>query len=407
MICKRCFRMSDDGYKYCPYCGKSFTDDSDIEIKERCQDTDTPRNAGGAPAAPEADPLGRPDSVPQGHQQYRGYTMPPPTMPPYPFYAPIPREKSAAGKFFSAIGHAALYVLLFFACQLIVSLIYTGAVYPSIQETFFAETGYSQIDLLKDPDVYAEFANYLNATIQSTGGYSIIGIASAVLAVIALLIIAKTKSRPFSEHTGFFPVRTWKVLLLLPLGVAANYLVLLIIGLIPWPEWAISELESTYSYIGEGSTPFIYMLNLFASVIAAPIVEEMIFRGCVYTRLRRGMPTAAAMILSAFCFGLVHGIAIAVFYATLLGLMLAYSYNKFDSILAPMLLHIGFNLTNYLPFMPEETEGAEMRIIVVLVVSAVVFTVCSAVIIFSDVSRKKPADRGDMNFPDHPNYPNI
>lgn len=410
MICKRCFRMSDDGFKFCPYCGKSVSDDSEIEVNEA--DTNTPDEQGTG-NVPVVDPLHRPDNVPQGGQPYRGYTMPPPMMPQYqqypqyPFYAPMPREKTPTEKFFSGLGHAALYALLFIACQIIVSFVYIGAVSGSVEAAFIAETGYSEFDILKDPAVATQYTDYLMMTMQKDGGYSIVGILSAAITVAAVFIIAKVKSRSFSEHTGFYPIHTWKVLLLLPAGVAVNYLTLLIIGLIPWPEWAINELNSTYSYIAEGPTVFIYALNLIASVIAAPVVEELIFRGCVFTRLRRGMPTAVAAMLSAFCFGLMHGIVIAIFYATILGLMLAYTYNKFESVLAPMVLHIGFNLTNYLPFMPEEAEGSETQVIIVFVASAVVFTLCSAVILCSDVSRKKKPAENDTNFPDHPNFPNV
>lgn len=33
MICKRCKRLADDDFEYCPYCGKSFFDDSEQPVE--------------------------------------------------------------------------------------------------------------------------------------------------------------------------------------------------------------------------------------------------------------------------------------------------------------------------------------------------------------------------------------
>ncbi len=398
MICKRCFRMSDDGFEYCPYCGKSFKDDSEIEIKP-----EEPAAADGGesprpepPAQPRSDDgLGygaarRPDNVPQGqygggyYYNGQGYTMPP------PFVPPVKKEKTPTQKFFSAIGHAALYFLLFFLCQIIVTTAYMTASSYGVYSEFFEEHG----DAFNNPYLSEEDYNTLEAELAEALSesltaldYNIISMISSVLTIVALVIVAALKNRPFSEHTGFYPVRTWKVALLFPLGIAVQFLTSMVINLIPWSEEMINSFNTAYENMGVSEGPLQLAVEIIAVGLIGPLVEELVFRGCVYTRLRRGMPTAAAVILSALAFGIAHGVFIAVCYATVLGLMLAYTYTKFESVLAPFVLHMGFNLANYIPLLREDSSDAE--VIITLVISAVVTVACASVIILSDVSRKK------------------
>lgn len=407
MICKRCFRMSDDGFEYCPYCGQPFSDEPKPENTEKEHDAVSAEADEGDKArenreaipkegdrddrragSPEngyggTDPLHRPDGVPQGWNTPYGYTMPPPQ---YPYYNYPPREKSPAQKFFSAIGHAALYFMLFLLCQAIVAGVYSAV-------TGFRVTSEIMGDYIDDPYMTDEQYNEImeraeKALAEALNGtaLNIINILSALLTMLAVFLVSVAKHRPFSAHVGLYPLHSWLALLLIPIGISGQFLVNMIINIIPWPESVVESFNELYSYMGRGDGVFDIVIEILSVVIFAPLVEEMIFRGCVYTRLRRGMPIAVAMILSAVVFGTAHGALIAVFYASLLALLLAGMYEKFGTILAPFLVHLGFNLANYIPLMREDSSQAE--IIVTLVLSAVVFVVCLSVIIVSNVGKR-------------------
>ncbi len=413
--------MSDDGFQYCPYCGKSFTDDSEIEVKSESADdglTAPPENNGadGAKAPGTPPPFtnggngngggyggngagtGRPDNVPQGRfgpyngggygyygYNNSGYTVPPPYVP------PVRREKTPSQKFFSALGHAALYFLLFFLCQTIVTFGFIFVRAAGMYTDFFDEymdeipdNGY-----ISDEEydrIIGEMQDKITEDLTDLD-FNLISLTSSVLTIVALAVTAALKHRPFSEHTGFYPLRTWKAALLFPLGVAVQFLVTMVVNLIPWSQEMLENFNSVYEYMGHSEGPVQFIVEIVAVGIMGPLVEELIFRGCIYTRLRRGMPTAAAVIISAAAFGMAHGVFIAFCYATVLGLMLAYTYVKFETVLAPFILHMGFNLANYIPLMREDSSPAE--VIITLVVSAVVAVACASVIVLSDVSRKK------------------
>lgn len=75
-----------------------------------------------------------------------------------------------------------------------------------------------------------------------------------------------------------------------------------------------------------------------------PITEEMTFRGVFFGELRKGFSPWIAVILSAVGFGLMHGISIHIGYALSCGLIIASCYYLTDSLVAPILLHMVFNI---------------------------------------------------------------
>ena len=83
-------------------------------------------------------------------------------------------------------------------------------------------------------------------------------------------------------------------------------------------------------------------LIFLVAVVIGPIVEELIFRKLLMDKL--GMyGDRIAIIVSAVAFGAFHGNFYQLFYATLLGLLLAYVYSKTSNILYPIALHMIIN----------------------------------------------------------------
>ncbi len=89
-------------------------------------------------------------------------------------------------------------------------------------------------------------------------------------------------------------------------------------------------------------------LSMFLFIaVATPIIEEIVFRGLIHGRLRRVMPKAASVLLSSVFFGLCHGELYRIVYATLLGLILAVFYEKYNSIVPCIVIHAAFNSMSF------------------------------------------------------------
>ncbi|MDO4520003.1 MAG: CPBP family intramembrane metalloprotease [Eubacteriales bacterium] len=105
--------------------------------------------------------------------------------------------------------------------------------------------------------------------------------------------------------------------------------------------------NTTYSDMMESMTSgkSLWIL-IFSMGIIAPITEEVIFRWLVYRRMREYSSTFWAIVISSVLFGAYHGNLLQFLYATLLGIMFALLYEKTQSKLCPILLHIGANTTS-------------------------------------------------------------
>ena len=105
-------------------------------------------------------------------------------------------------------------------------------------------------------------------------------------------------------------------------------------------------------YFPNASQEALFQSNLLLQVIGigffVPFVEELIFRGLVYGKLQRLFSFWAAAGLSAALFALYHGNIVQLVYAFPMGLLLAWSYERWGSLSAPLLLHVGANLLGIL-----------------------------------------------------------
>jgi uncharacterized protein len=81
----------------------------------------------------------------------------------------------------------------------------------------------------------------------------------------------------------------------------------------------------------------------FTAAIAAPIFEELLFRGFLLPSLTRYVPIWGAIVLSAVLFAVAHLSFSEVLPLALLGSILGFVYVRSRSILAPMLLHSLWN----------------------------------------------------------------
>ena len=169
---------------------------------------------------------------------------------------------------------------------------------------------------------------------------------SAVTAAIAIAwgayLIKKDKKRSYQDGTYVtydkVPAIFFAFPLLLGVFAAATGNNLLSISGLYEKFGAVYDELSNYIFTGG------IVLEIIVAGILSPIAEEVVFRGLLYKRMRENMSVAPAIIISSLVFGMIHGNIIQAVYAGLLGALMAYSYERFKTILAPILFHIGANV---------------------------------------------------------------
>ena len=138
------------------------------------------------------------------------------------------------------------------------------------------------------------------------------------------------------------------------LAPALYVVVISVLALLP-EAWTESYSEASAGITTGG------VVGVIAVALAAPVVEEIIFRGLIMTRLSRAMPGWLAVLLSAAVFGACHGNPVWFGYAFVLGAFFGLIDLRAGSIWPSILGHVVFNsISQILSIVPETEEGTEL-----------------------------------------------
>lgn len=95
-----------------------------------------------------------------------------------------------------------------------------------------------------------------------------------------------------------------------------------------------------------------YSVPLWMGIILygliSPMVEEMVFRGVLYGRIKRFYGVARAVIFSSLLFGLFHANLPQFVYGSIMGGLIAVCYEYMGCFAAPVLVHMSANIFVYL-----------------------------------------------------------
>jgi len=191
------------------------------------------------------------------------------------------------------------------------------------------------------PGITNDFQKYeelLTNTLNSWGIYITMAVQVICIAILVPMY-AKDNKRFNVVHVKINPVAYFLVFLL---GMSAA--MFLNGALIMSGIYAL--LQDSYSNTSDVLYSDNVYLTYLTAVILAPVMEEVMFRGLIYKKLRTYCIFSLAALLSAIYFGVYHMNYLQFLYATALGMFLAYAFERFKSVKASILLHAGANLTS-------------------------------------------------------------
>ncbi len=176
-----------------------------------------------------------------------------------------------------------------------------------------------------------------------------------LIPIYILLLMGDEKKRRNSLGIRYTAPGIKRLGVVFVLGMSAAVSVNVIVSLSQ-----IARFSPKYQQVSEVIYSGGLFMEIVSAVIAAPILEELFFRGMIYKRLRDMINVKAAVVISALFFGAFHGNLVQFVYAFIIGLMLAYVYEKFKTIWAPVIFHVGANLISVLitEFMPQSMNNA-------------------------------------------------
>lgn len=104
------------------------------------------------------------------------------------------------------------------------------------------------------------------------------------------------------------------------------------------------ELSEGYREASAGFYGSTLALELVSSGFATPLLEELVFRGIIFARLREMLPKYAAVLLSALLFAIMHFNIVQFLYAFVIGAVLALLMDKAGHMYAAVAGHITANV---------------------------------------------------------------
>ena len=165
--------------------------------------------------------------------------------------------------------------------------------------------------------------------------------------IICIIIMAyfmysdRVKDKLKGIYVKYEKVKWTKYLLVIPFAyffmMSANALVSILT--LYMPESMVGTYDNTKEILNNSS----YFMLIITTAIIAPISEEFMHRGVVYNRFKRICPPVLAAIISSIIFGIIHMNFVQGPYAFLVGLAAVYVYERYKSIIAPIILHVTAN----------------------------------------------------------------
>lgn len=110
----------------------------------------------------------------------------------------------------------------------------------------------------------------------------------------------------------------------------------------------LTESSESYRQVAEVQFALPLWLALPFYMLLSPIAEELVFRGIVYQALKRLYSLPFAIFASGILFGAFHGNIVQMLYGTMMGMVMAFIYEKYHKLSAPVLFHGAANGAVYL-----------------------------------------------------------
>lgn len=127
--------------------------------------------------------------------------------------------------------------------------------------------------------------------------------------------------------------------IILPLIMLAGF----VINLISSCYGQAPEMQDVVRWVLEEKSLFILASLIFFGVIVAPIIEEIMFRGFLQPALKNSFGGRYAIAVTAALFAAVHMDMFAFLQIFILGMLLGYLYEKTQTLIASIVVHILHN----------------------------------------------------------------
>ncbi len=218
---------------------------------------------------------------------------------------------------------------------------------------------YQPLDLLGIGFIFVLFFGLVMASVRASSEAGLVMDASGMVASIAFQFVSASivtffvipRIRPVEWLGLRWPAWRW-TFVIAPCSVFSMWMFfggLQLSGFMEWIEsLGVEAVQDTVKLLQTSTDPAILGLMVIAAVIAAPLCEEIVFRGYLYPVAKKFVGPWAAGVCSALVFAAAHGSLAALLPLFVFGCLLVFVYEKTGSLWAPVAVHFCFNAATVL-----------------------------------------------------------
>ena len=190
-------------------------------------------------------------------------------------------------------------------------------------------------------EIWNSYIQALEPAFEAIARYQVEIVTLSALATIILTGILFARDRKLEQKARIMlPERVpisnyWSVVVFGIAGCIAATCLMAMIQLAFYDEQYQQTAQITYS---AG-----FLMQIIGLGVVIPVAEELMFRGILYKRFRERQGFWYSALWSSLLFSFMHSNTTQMIYTFLLGVLLAYLYEKFGSFRAPVVLHILLN----------------------------------------------------------------
>lgn len=189
-----------------------------------------------------------------------------------------------------------------------------------------------------------------------------------VSAVVCIFLFAKMYNREKKQPISHVVKRRERKKLLrdaVPLAGLSAGLALFLNGMfVIFESFMASEAYERVAGV-QYSVPLLFGIVNYGLI--KPLEEELVFRGLVYGRMRQYFSKRISILVSAFLFGAYHRNVVQAAYGFLMGCFLAWAFERYKSLKAPLIVHGTANVAVYLVSSITAVRGLDVDIRIMVI----------------------------------------
>ena len=197
----------------------------------------------------------------------------------------------------------------------------------------------------------SEFLNYIKTIEYQNKLNNYINSKALIIALITAIIFIPIFYKLFKKYKEENSFKFKDIILPIALGITIS----LVFNITMFNLNSLIRFTNNYEL---SNIPII--IEIICSGIIGPILEELLFRGIVYNKLKEFNKPMTSIILTSIIFGIIHTNLLNAIYAFGVSFILIYLYEKYKSLKAPIIMHMSLNITiilmlklimyNFIPF---------------------------------------------------------